>query len=114
MIITLNDVLAGACKFDLRFVPDTTTFEGRQIRDRSSSIPADYEPLTFVAKALQHTEVQLTWDAQDEGRKRALTKKVTADEIKEDDFKARGGAVLCDFSSRVQYYFFSVLEAARD
>lgn len=34
---------------------------------------------------------QLTWDADDDTRKRALTRKVTADELKEDDFKVRWG-----------------------
>ena len=31
--------------------------------------------------------MSLTWDADDEGRKRALTKKMTADDLKEDDLK---------------------------
>lgn len=42
----------------------------------------------FQTKALQHTNVELTWDKEDETRKRALSRKLTADELKEDDFKA--------------------------
>lgn len=170
--------LAGACKFDLRFVPDEQSFEGREVRDSATEVPAGYEPPTFQTKvsrhgnsrsigggggghmvvlwwcgtapprclpamslpdqgelagwvggwvgpahqrgpdlrwlfpglahplshlntylhtafpsppqALQHTSVSLTWDADDEGRKRALSKKMTADDIREDDFAVRG------------------------
>ncbi|GAB4817011.1 hypothetical protein N2152v2_004057 [Parachlorella kessleri] len=82
------EFLKSACKFDLRFVPDEQSFEGRQVRDSASEVPSDYTPPTFQTKALQHTSVSLTWDADDEGRKRALTKKMTADDLKEDDLKA--------------------------
>lgn len=34
----------SACKFDLRFVPDEQSFEGRQVRDTATQIPANYEP----------------------------------------------------------------------
>lgn len=57
-----------------------------------SSTPApaaDYAPPAFQARALQHTNVQLTWDADDDSRKRALSRKLNADELKEDDFKVR-------------------------
>ncbi len=37
--------------------------------------------------------LQLTWDADDDTRKRALRRKVTADELKEDDFKVGWGIV---------------------
>lgn len=72
----------------MRFVPDGQSFKSRQVRDTATSVPSDYEAPTFQTKALQHTNVELTWDKGDEGRKRALTRKLTADEIKEDDFKA--------------------------
>lgn len=55
-----------------------------------ASLPADYAPPAFQARALQHTSVQLTWDADDDSRKRALTRRATADELKEDDFKVGG------------------------
>ena len=74
--------------FDLRFVPDDQSFKDRQVRDAATSVPSDYEAPTFQNKSLQHTNVELTWDKGDEGRKRALTRKLTADEIKEDDFRA--------------------------
>ncbi len=50
---------------------------------------ADYAPPAFQARALQHTNVQLTWDADDDSRKRALSRKLNADELKEDDFKVQ-------------------------
>jgi hypothetical protein len=58
------------------------------VRDAAAAVPADYRPPAFQTRALQHTSVELTWDAGDEGRRRALTRKLTADELKEDDFRA--------------------------
>lgn len=34
-----------------------------------------------------HTNPKLTWDAEDEGRKKMLLKRVTKDELRDDDFK---------------------------
>lgn len=31
---------AAACKFDLRFVPDEQSFEGRQVRDEATDVPS--------------------------------------------------------------------------
>lgn len=76
------------CRLDLRFVPDEMSFEDREARDAVTDVPANYEPPPFfTTAALQHTRVQLTWDRDDENRKRALSKRITADELKEDDFK---------------------------
>ena len=72
----------------MRFVPDEQSFTGREIRDASTSVPSDYEAPVFQTKSLQHTNIELTWDKGDEGRKRALTRKLNADELKEDDFRA--------------------------
>jgi hypothetical protein len=55
---------------------------------------ADYAPPAFQARALQHTSVQLTWDADDDTRRRALTRRLNADELKEDDFRASKWATL--------------------
>lgn len=30
---------AAACKFDLRFVPEEQSFEGRQVRDEATDVP---------------------------------------------------------------------------
>ena len=63
------------------------------MRDAATDVPADYEPpLPFQARSLQHSRVALTWDADDDGRKRALTRRLNADEVKEDDFRVRCSA----------------------
>lgn len=66
------------------------SFAGRQVRDTAEEVPADYAPPDFTTAALQHTNVKLTWDADDDTRKKALRKKMTEDSIREDDFKVRG------------------------
>lgn len=81
----------GACKFDLRFVPEGQTFEGRQVREVAEDVPADYRPPIFQTMALQSTNPDISWDAPDSNRRQFLNKKLTADEIKEDDFKVRKG-----------------------
>lgn len=63
------------------------SFEDRQMRDSASSVPGDYTPPDFTTVALQHTNVKLTWDADDDTRKKALRKKMTEDTIRDDDFK---------------------------
>jgi hypothetical protein len=60
--------------FDLRFVPDDLSFEERDIRDSttSSSIAPNYKPPDFIVQALQHTNVECTWDDGDKERGRKL------------------------------------------
>ena len=48
----------------------------------------DYEPPEFQAKALQHTNVKLTWDEDDPERKKAFARKLTEDKLKDEDFAA--------------------------
>lgn len=57
------------------------------MRDAAEEVPADYAPPDFTTAALQHTNVKLTWDADDDTRKKALRKKMTEDSIRDDDFK---------------------------
>lgn len=59
------------------------------MREEAREVPTGYAPPLFTSAALQRTHVRLTWDEEDEARKRALTKKITADELQEDDFKVR-------------------------
>jgi hypothetical protein len=60
------------------------------VRDVATSVPEDYvAPAAFATLALQHTNVKLTWDKDDDARKRTLAKRVTKDELRDDDFKAR-------------------------
>ncbi|KAK9828879.1 hypothetical protein WJX72_002532 [[Myrmecia] bisecta] len=82
----------SACKLDLRFVPEEQSFEGRAVRDTAAQLPDGYEAPVFMTAALQHTNVKLTWDAEDETRKKALTRRLTEDQIREEDFKAYLGS----------------------
>lgn len=43
-----------------------------QVRDRAAGVPPGYEPAIFKSKALQHTCPELTWDADDPDRAKAL------------------------------------------
>ena len=79
-------------RLDLRFVPDEQTFDGRTARDAATEVPAGYvPPPAFATAALQHTNVKLTWDADDVVRKRTLARKLTQEQLHEDDFRVRGG-----------------------
>lgn len=82
------EFMRSACKFDLRFIPDEQSFEGRPVRDTAVRVPSDYDPPVFQSRVLQHTDVKLTWDEEDVKRKRALAKRVAADELKDEDFNA--------------------------
>lgn len=78
----------SSCKLDLRYVQDDQSFDGREIRDFATDVPGDYEPPEFQAKALQHTNVKLTWDEDDPARKKAFARKLTEDKLKDEDFAA--------------------------
>lgn len=71
------------------------SFAQRQVRDTAREVPADYAPPDFTTAALQHTNVKLTWDADDDSRKKALRKKMTEDSIRDDDFKVSAADAQC-------------------
>lgn len=73
--------------FDLRFVPDEQRFEERVVRDTATEVPPDYVAPVFQTKALQHTNVELTWDKVDDERKKTLSRKLKDEELKDEDFK---------------------------
>ena len=77
------------CRLDLRFIPPEQSFEGRQVHDSASQVPSGYQAADFSTKALQHTRVQLTWDGDDEPRRKALTRRVKPEQLREDDFRVR-------------------------
>jgi hypothetical protein len=59
---------------DLRFVPDDTKFE-RKPRDSAETIPRNYKPPEwFATKALQQSNVKLSWDGSDDERDDNLKK----------------------------------------
>ena len=47
--------------FDLRFVPEGTSFDNPP-RDTASRVPEDYTPPNFTTQALQSSHVELTWE----------------------------------------------------
>ena len=92
------EYLSSANFFDLRFVPDDTDFSSDKPREECSSVPANYQPSDFVTDALQHSKVKLTWDAEDEGKRREVAArafrsgKEKRQEIDESDLKAYIGS----------------------
>lgn len=71
---------------DLRFVPDSEDFGGRTVRDEATGVPADYRP-PQLRQNLNTTHAKLTWDEDSHERRRVLTKKLTEEDIREDDFR---------------------------
>jgi hypothetical protein len=70
-----------ANKFDLRFIPEDTSFDEDVPRDSAAEVPAGYKPpALFESKASKNTKVQLTWDETDPLRREALMKEHKADE----------------------------------
>ena len=75
-------------KLDLRYVDDETSFENREVRDIATDIPPDYEAPDFQVKALQHSNVKLSWDDDDPMRRKTFRRKITEDNLKDEDFAA--------------------------
>jgi hypothetical protein len=72
----------------LRYVPDDQSFEEREVRDTATDIPPDYEAPEFQVKALQHSNVKLSWDDDDPTRRKTFRRKITEDNLKDEDFAA--------------------------
>lgn len=77
-------------RFDLRYVPDSEDFSQREPREVATAVPSGYRPPEVGAAAMLHTKPKLTWDAEDEGRKRLLHKRISKNELRDDDFKVTG------------------------
>lgn len=90
-----TEYLSSANFFDLRFIPDGTTFDDKP-RDECSSVPEGYRPTEFVTDALQHSKVKLTWDMAPEeaSRKDAINRAFSGSraEIGENDLRAYLGS----------------------
>ncbi|CAN0439010.1 unnamed protein product, partial [Scytosiphon promiscuus] len=72
---------------DLRFIPDDVSFEGRQARDKSTSVPSSYQPPSFICKALQQTKVECTWDEAPSERQVLLGRVSQWRDAAEEDFE---------------------------
>ncbi|CAA2997427.1 Hypothetical predicted protein [Olea europaea subsp. europaea] len=73
-------------KLDLRFIPDTMEFKHRP-RDVATEAPTDYEGLDFQTRALQHSNIQLTWDEDEPQRSKTLKRKLNAEQLDELELK---------------------------
>ncbi|TID26026.1 hypothetical protein E6O75_ATG03889 [Venturia nashicola] len=86
-----REYLSSANFFDLRFVPDEVTFDETP-RDVCKEVPRDYRPAEFVTEALTHSNVKLTWDADDKQRKEVQKRAFSRKEIDENDLQAYIGS----------------------
>ncbi|EEB05787.1 pre-rRNA processing protein Esf1 [Schizosaccharomyces japonicus yFS275] len=77
---------ASANVYDLRYVPDETSFEEDEPADVCTKPPVNYEPREFVTDALQHSKVKLSWDAEDPNRRELIKKAFTSDALEDLDF----------------------------
>ena len=89
-----TEYLTTANFFDLRFIPDDTSFSDDEARDECQKLPDGYKPNEFVSDALQHSRVRLTWDAEDASRKEAQAKafRGSRKDLNENDLKAYLGS----------------------
>ena len=60
---------------DLRYVPNDVEFTDSKIKAQCVEKPLKYEPLHFETKALQHSNIKLTWD-KDEIERQKMVKKL--------------------------------------
>jgi hypothetical protein len=87
----LDDVELGdtAMALELRFVPDELDLSSREIRDSCSStsnVSHNYKPPQFVINALQHTNVECSWDKGEKEREKKLTNISSWRTLKESEF----------------------------
>lgn len=79
---------ATANFFDLRFIPDATSFAQDPAHDVCTTVPQNYKPNDFVTDALQHSKVKLTWDEDDPQRKQASKRAFSQREVEDMDLQA--------------------------
>ncbi|CAO2654575.1 Nn.00g113080.m01.CDS01 [Neocucurbitaria sp. VM-36] len=82
-----REYLTSANFFDLRFVPDGTTFD-QEAHDECKKLPDGYKPNEFTTGALTHSRVKLTWDADDATRKEVQKRAFSRKEIDENELQA--------------------------
>ncbi|KAF2750480.1 hypothetical protein M011DRAFT_465229 [Sporormia fimetaria CBS 119925] len=85
------EYLSSANFFDLRFVPDDTTFD-EDPKDECERLPEGYKPNEFTTDALTHSKVKLTWDADDTERKEVQKRAFSRKEVDENELQAYLGS----------------------
>ncbi|KAK2665329.1 hypothetical protein Ddye_003903 [Dipteronia dyeriana] len=73
-------------KLDLRFIPDTMEFK-HPPRDVATEAPPNYGGLDFYTKALQHSNVHISWDEDEPEREKTLKRKFNADQLADLELK---------------------------
>lgn len=94
-----REYLTTANFFDLRFIPDETSFDDDEPRDECSKLPEGYKPNDFQTEALTHSKVRLTWDDDDTTRKEVQKRAFSRAEIDENDLQAYIGSESSDADS---------------
>jgi hypothetical protein len=59
---------------------------------RRAQVPSEYTPVDYTTQALQQTRVALTWDADDPERRKRLRRKLTHEQLRDEDFAAYLGS----------------------
>ncbi|KAI3914151.1 hypothetical protein MKW98_003224 [Papaver atlanticum] len=72
---------------DLRFIPDSMEFK-HPPRDITTEAPTNYEGIDFQTRALQHSNLELTWDEDEPQRIKALKRTFNADQLAESEMNA--------------------------
>jgi hypothetical protein len=86
-----REYLSSANFFDLRFVPDDTTFDADP-HDECERLPDGYKPNEFTTTALTHSKVKLTWDAEDTTRQEVQKRAFSRKEVDENELQAYIGS----------------------
>ncbi|KAF8337528.1 uncharacterized protein EI90DRAFT_2910021 [Cantharellus anzutake] len=73
--------------FDMSYVPDDLVFDN-DFRDECTEEPSVLRKLDFSTDALRHSKVRLTWDGDDPDRVMLTRRRLTKQEIEEQDFRA--------------------------
>jgi hypothetical protein len=87
-----HEYLSSANFFDLRFIPDEVDFDLDRPRESCSEISPGYKPTEFTTDALMHSNVKLTWDADDTKRKEVQKRAFSRKEMDENDLLAYIGS----------------------
>lgn len=64
-----REYFSTANYFDLRFIPEDTSFLDDVPQETCTKLPTGYKPREFRTGALTHSKVRLTWDDEDPVRK---------------------------------------------
>lgn len=94
-----REYLSTSNFFDLRFVPDDTSFDEDVPHDECMDLPSGYKPNEFRTEALTHSKVRLTWDDDDATRKEVQKRAFSRAEMDENDLQAYIGSDESDADS---------------